>query len=72
MKKEDIYSYKPWLILSFFVLSLVLISFSSVNAADPDLEGYVFDPWSSRGYLAVTVELPYSDHNAARKIQQSF
>jgi hypothetical protein len=58
MKKEELYSYKPWLILSVFVLSMVLVTFSSVNAADPDLAGNAFDSWSTGGYRTVTVELP--------------
>jgi len=55
MKKEDFYSTKPWLIFSVIVISMVMITFSSVNAADLDADSYEIDPWTSSGYKAVTV-----------------
>ena len=58
MKKKNLYSYKPWLILSVVVISMVLIAFSSGNAADLESESIGFEQWTPVGYKEVTVEKP--------------
>jgi hypothetical protein len=58
MKKDLFTSYKPWLLFTAVVFSLVLITFGSVNAAKPDLSSSEFDPWTSNGFKDVTVRLP--------------
>lgn len=58
MKKEAFYSDKTWLIFAFFVVLMLLVTFRIVNAADPELAGNAFDPWSTGGYREVTVEFP--------------
>lgn len=55
MKKDDFYSYKPWLIFTAVVFSIVLIAFSSVKAAGSTLNSNEIDPWTSSGYKEVTV-----------------
>jgi len=65
MKKEDLYSHKPWLILVVVVISMVIITFSSVNAADQDSDSHEIDPWTSSGYKEVTVSIPSEKSPAA-------
>lgn len=58
MKKDIFFSYKPWLIFTAILFSLVLITFGPVNAAKLDLSSNEFDPWTSNGFKDVTVKLP--------------
>ena len=56
MKKDAIFSYKSWLIFSLLLLTGAVLTFSSVRAANQDLESYQVDSWTSSGYKEVTVK----------------
>jgi len=58
MKKEFLYLHKTWLVILFLVLAGVVLTVSSVRAANPTLDSDALDSWSSNGYELVTVKAP--------------